>query len=130
MVDTTGKGGASADAYREVMKTVNKEFLALKRLNNRGADDYIVRFIGFGEWVQGGCQVLVMEYMQGGDLRHVLDEHGHELTDSLRLNLARKASQAVAFIHSMGVTHRDIKSENFLVNSDFTVLKVSTYSQY
>jgi serine/threonine protein kinase len=86
----------------------------------------IVELYGCTNEDTGVC-ALVVEYMQGGNLRHVLDSYGSNLQvidDLARLSFARQVSRAVACIHSHGFLHRDIKAENFLLTSDFTVVKV------
>lgn len=56
---------------------------------------------------------LVMEYCDGGDLNHYLlsrppDAHSNQA-------IVKQLSSAVAFLHSLGITHRDLKPDNVLV---------------
>lgn len=56
---------------------------------------------------------LVMEYCDGGDLNQFLlsrppdTRHNHAVVQQL--------SSAVAFLHNLGITHRDLKPDNVLV---------------
>lgn len=67
---------------------------------------------------------LVMEYCDGGDLNQFLlsrppnTQHNHTVIQQL--------CSAVAFLHSLGITHRDLKPDNVLVcvTSDGPVVKV------
>jgi serine/threonine protein kinase len=56
---------------------------------------------------------IVMEWIEGGNLRTLLTEKGHlEIPTVIRLGL--QMTEAFKAIHSQGIIHRDIKPENIL----------------
>ncbi|WP_298181946.1 Stk1 family PASTA domain-containing Ser/Thr kinase [Saccharomonospora sp.] len=57
---------------------------------------------------------LVMELVDGGTLRDLLDERGR-LDVPLALTIAEQVSSALAAAHAAGLVHRDIKPENVLI---------------
>ena len=63
--------------------------------------------------VEGDTLAVVMEFVQGQDLRQLASTAGIE-TDHALTVLAQVA-HALAYIHANGVLHRDIKPENILV---------------
>jgi carbon catabolite-derepressing protein kinase len=65
---------------------------------------------------------LVLEYLKGGELFPRISAKGKLSEDSAR-NLFRQLLSAVAFCHSRGVFHRDLKLENLLLD-EFGKLKV------
>jgi serine/threonine protein kinase len=62
-----------------------------------------------------GTPGLVLEYIEAGDLRHVLRERGRLTPDEARAIL-RPVCDAVACLHDHGILHRDLKPENILMH--------------
>ncbi|XP_068668980.1 proline-rich receptor-like protein kinase PERK3 [Aristolochia californica] len=82
-----------------------------------------------GYCVQRREHILVYEYMAGGTLATAL-RHG-ELSWEHRVRIAEEVAEALAFLHSTRVVHRDVKPGNVLLTesgeaklSDFGVSKV------
>ncbi|KAF0700039.1 Aste57867_9425 [Aphanomyces stellatus] len=79
---------------------------------------YIVRFEG-AMWTQPRDLAAVMEYMDLGDLRHYLAKTTPEsFLWSSKLSCARSVAEALFFLHSQHMIHRDLKSRNVLLDSE------------
>ncbi len=68
-----------------------------------------------------GTPFIVLEYVQGYDLRRMQDtlvREGKRLSLETALVAAYIVCDAVAHAHSMGIVHRDIKPENVLISSN------------
>lgn len=65
---------------------------------------------------------LIMEYVPGGSLRAFLhrNESG-SLSMKTILSMALDVAMGMAYLHSQGVVHRDLKSENLVLTEDLHV---------
>ncbi|ETO65900.1 TKL protein kinase [Phytophthora nicotianae P1976] len=91
----------------------------------------IVRFLGVA-WDSLSDLSAVMEFMEGGDLRSVLDRFQQEQRprgfDLDKARIALQTAQALTYLHSLDPTvlHRDLKSRNILLTSELDA-KVSDF---
>jgi tetratricopeptide (TPR) repeat protein len=98
---------------RDDIARFRREAKVLAALSHPG----IVRYITHGEAGPERQPFLVMELLEGEDLRQRLKRQG--LTIPQALQLIQKVAEALAFAHGRGVIHRDIKPSNiFLVGGD------------
>jgi serine/threonine protein kinase len=101
----------------------NREARALARLNHPN----IVGVHDFGQ--AGGLHFLVMEFVDGANLREV--EHAGQLAPEQALAIVPQICEALQFAHGEGIVHRDIKPENILLDkkgrvkiTDFGIAKI------
>lgn len=90
-----------------------KEAQALAALNH----PHIVGVHDFG--VAGGFYYLLMEFVDGLNLRQLLQER--RLSPPEALSIIPPLCEALQCAHSRGIVHRDIKPENLLLDKSGTV---------
>jgi serine/threonine-protein kinase len=76
--------------------------------------------------IHQGRVVLVLDFVDGVNLRRVLDEAGGKLEPLRAVGLLLQAAEGVAAVHAQNVIHRDLKPENILVTRD-DVAKVTGF---
>ena len=69
---------------------------------------------------------LVLEFVDGQNLRSRVGELTHGVPVGLALTWGRQLADVIAYLHANGITHRDLKPENILVTSD-DQLKVADF---
>ena len=72
----------------------------------------IVTVIDRGE--QGGRQFIVFEYVDGENLKALVEREG-PLPEREALDLGLQVAHALAFAHAHGLVHRDVKPQNVLL---------------
>lgn len=82
----------------------------------------IVSYLGAYLWA--GELWTAMEYMEGGSLTQVVTSI--YMTETQIATVLRQVLAGLAFLHSHGIIHRDIKSDNILLGLD-GVVKVSDF---
>lgn len=87
-----------------------REARALAKL----AHPNIVAIHEFGS--KGGLYYIVMEYVDGPNLRHIM-ERGL-INPKEALDIVPQICDALQYAHDRGIVHRDIKPENILINRD------------
>jgi serine/threonine-protein kinase len=83
----------------------------------------------------GDTAFLVMEYIQGDDLKHHLDR-GVRYSLEQSLKMVRDLLSALDYAHKQGIVHRDIKPANLLIEpggrvklTDFGVARIQDSSE-
>ena len=69
---------------------------------------------------------IVTDLMRGGHLRAALEQRGSYTEEDAR-TVMKQLLQALAFIHDVGVTHRDVKMENILLPSELDPTNVKLF---
>ncbi|WP_430787411.1 protein kinase domain-containing protein [Actinoplanes sp. G11-F43] len=70
--------------------------------------------------VEGGTLALVMEFVDGPNLRRYLTMRGGRLTPGEVVTIAAQTAAALAAAHERGIVHLDLKPENILVRQGST----------
>jgi serine/threonine protein kinase len=109
--------------YEEDADLLNRFYLEARAI---AALDHpnIVRAYDFNKDVRYGKEIhyLVMEYVEGPDLRRMVEEQG-PLDFRKAADFVAQAAEGLAHAHAAGFVHRDIKPANLLVDPH-GVLKV------
>jgi serine/threonine-protein kinase len=92
----------------EVVRRFEREAAAVSRLNHPNT----VQVFDFG--ASQDALYLIMEYVRGMDLAHVIDRDG-PLPFARAAPLLGQICGALAEAHELGIVHRDLKPENVLI---------------
>eukprot|EP00884_Botryococcus_braunii_P020080 jgi/Botrbrau1/6756/Bobra.0324s0041.1 len=100
------------DVTRDTSEEIMKEIAIL----NACRHPHIVQFQGVA--FTSGHVLLIMEYMDGGDLRRALNRGSEYRWRNKGPQVAYDIACALAYLHSHSVIHLDVKSANVLLTSD------------
>ena len=116
---STGKQRALKVMHREIVADprLQKRFEQEARVGARIPSEHVVEVIAAGVDAGSGLPYLVMELLEGEDLRRRIDQGGPMTADEVRA-IFEQLCHAMAAAHEAGVVHRDLKPENvFLARS-------------
>jgi serine/threonine protein kinase len=92
-------------------ETLRREAEILSGLDHEG----IVRL---ERWFETESHLyLVMEFLPGGDLLACIQQHGH-FTETEARRLFKELCEAVTYLHTRDIVHRDLKLENILLTAE------------
>ncbi|MDL1899386.1 serine/threonine protein kinase, partial [Anaerolineae bacterium CFX9] len=158
VIDRLGRGGM-AEVYRALHSQLNR-YVAIKVLHPFLADDpefknrfaneaqniarlkhqHIVQVYDFETDPETETYYMVMELVEGPTLKEVINrlaESGERLPLSEALRIIREAASALAYAHSQGMIHRDVKPANLMLDrdnrvvlTDFGIAKIVTGVQF
>lgn len=158
VIDRLGRGGM-AEVYRALHSQLNR-YVAIKVLHPFLADDpefktrfaneaqniarlkhqHVVQVYDFETDPETETYYMVMELVEGPTLKEVinrLSEQGERLPLPEALRIVREAASALAYAHSQGMIHRDVKPANLMLDrdqrvvlTDFGIAKIVTGVQF
>lgn len=123
-LNVTLQGTPDAELEQTLIENFQNEAVALDKVRHPN----IIRRLGHGTAadLEGvAFHYLVLEYMPGGDLLGFCRHHPLALDDALRY--FQQVCEALAFAHSRGVIHRDLKPQNLLLSADKKVIKIADF---
>ncbi|KAJ6224072.1 hypothetical protein RDWZM_002617 [Blomia tropicalis] len=109
----------------------NKEFIIEAQQLAKIKHDNIITV--FGYTIKEDCNVIVMEYAEGGCLENVLSDPDYQsvkYTLSHAISWCLQCARGVLYLHSMKpkpLLHRDLKPLNLLLNADGLILKICDF---
>lgn len=137
ILKSIGRGGM-ADVYLAKDLILDNEEVAIKVLRTNYQTDQIavarfqrearamaelnhpnivsIRDIGEAD----GQQFLVMEYVDGSDLKKYIQDHA-PLSNNEVVRIMEEVLSAMTLAHQQGIVHRDLKPQNILLTKDGTV---------
>ncbi len=103
--------------FSEDMAYVQR-FTREAKLASALSDPHIVRVLDYG--ATRDIHYLVMEYIEGRDLKETIHEGG-PLPYRQALEIAAQVAEALRQANKLGIVHRDIKPQNLMITADGTV---------
>ena len=95
------------------------EVINLIKLNNQR----VVRFLGYED--SGQKRKIYMEWLEGKNLDFYLTSEARNLGIRSRVRILSKICKAIQAVHSEGILHRDLKSDNiFICENDGNEIKL------
>jgi serine/threonine-protein kinase len=94
-------------------KIAGERFLREARAATRITSEHVVKLLE-SDTLPDGTPLLVMEYLEGKDLRALLRESG-PLSPDRAVDYLLQALQAIAEGHTHGIVHRDVKPSNLFL---------------
>ena len=138
ITERLGQGGM-ADVYKafhtelevyRALKVIRPEFVAEADFKNRFRREAqavatlrhsnIVQMHDFG--VQDKFYYMVMEFVEGNNLKDFLHKHGQVRPFKKVLPIIEQVASALTYAHGRGIIHRDIKPANIMLTPDDQVI--------
>lgn len=111
--------GSDRDRIKEMVAALDQEIDTMQHLEHPN----IVQYLGCE---RGEMSISIyLEYISGGSVGSCLRKHG-KFEESVVKSLTRQTLDGLAYLHDMGILHRDLKADNILLDLDGTC-KISDF---
>ncbi|KAK5175316.1 serine/threonine-protein kinase gin4 [Saxophila tyrrhenica] len=117
LIESTKSSMSSASGHRPIPYGLEREIAVMKLLEHPN----IVRL--FDVWENRNELYLIMEYVDGGELFHYVDER-KGLPEDETVYIFRQIVSALLYCHRLLICHRDLKPENILLNRENLTVKL------
>ncbi|VDK84957.1 unnamed protein product, partial [Onchocerca ochengi] len=125
------------DIFRQkvIIKTVALEGLAQEEQNAIMGEVTLLKrlhhphIIGYYEsFKTENAFSIVMQYAEGGTMDKMISEQkGIKFAESIVLNYFTQVAIGLEYMHSKQILHRDLKTQNILLNKKRTIVKLSDF---
>lgn len=115
--EMTAQPNLEPHTLAQLRQQFEQEAMILARLNH----PHLVRVSDFFE--ESGNAYLVMDFVEGESLYNRLKREGAQ-PEKLVLTWATQLLDALAYCHSQGIIHRDVKPQNVIIRPDGRVVLV------
>ncbi|CAM9842462.1 unnamed protein product, partial [Phaeothamnion confervicola] len=105
---------------KDLEKYLLRELSVLKYIRHENMLEYIGAYNVIAK-ARGQLHAvyIITEYAPGGDLLKLLLNKDVQLSWKFRIRVAKEGAEALAYLHSQQLIHRDIKSSNLLLDADW-----------
>jgi eukaryotic-like serine/threonine-protein kinase len=98
-------------SHPEILRRFKQELILAREVTHRN----VIRIFDLGQ--AHGIKFITMEYVEGRDLRGLLQEKG-KMTAEEAVPIVIQIASALDAAHTAGVVHRDLKPQNTMVDKD------------
>jgi len=123
-LNTQLQGSLDVDLQQTLIENFQNEAVALDKVRH----PQIIRRLNHGTAsdLEGTMfHYLVLEYMAGGDMLSLCSKAPFSLREALFY--FEQVAEALAYAHSQGVIHRDVKPKNLLLSADYKTVKICDF---
>ncbi|KAJ7549108.1 hypothetical protein O6H91_07G040200 [Diphasiastrum complanatum] len=108
------------DKVKEIAQRLDRQFIQEVTLLSRLHHQNVVRFVAACRKPPVCC--VITEYLPNGSLRAFLHKNeAHSLPLKIILGMSLDIARGMEYVHSQGVIHRDLKSENLCLEKDLCI---------
>lgn len=120
MDDATGKFYAAKFILKEFLDKTNPNFIQGETIIRYLDHPNIIQFHSFV--ILEDCYALFTKFYPNGDFLDFINANINLITPKMLMHFIYQMVEAVKYLHENGITHGDIKLENFLLDDSYNLI--------